>query len=236
MKSLINPMPCRGVPAEVHFPVAPGRGTAVSADQDPVGASPRLVTQRERIAATFGTRRAGRYAAVPRAGGAEVVVQRKLEDHAGPETGDQWNGPRGLKRLLHDTEDDKLYFRSAASTKETLVLIEVVINKGTGRYELTGQQKEVGHKGHKLFDGCLVSEFDVEKGAWTRMDRQGKDDHELVVQMGLTTYSFHVHPPSFSGKAPIPGELMKNGKATDTQTPVQIIEMILAKHPLPAGW
>lgn len=71
------------------------------------------------------------------------TIQRELVDHPGPAAAGQWNGPMGLKVLLKDTDDGKLYFKSNRSTATDWVLIEVTISQDGTKYVKAGPEKTV---------------------------------------------------------------------------------------------
>ncbi|MDO9554649.1 DUF4157 domain-containing protein [Rhodonellum sp.] len=86
--------------------------------------------------------------------------------------------------------------------------------------------------------GVQVKEFDIENGTWQSIPGRENGDFELLVNIPSydTTFSFHVHPPKFSGQRPIAGEIMRNGKMTKTQTPNDIIDFIMSKKQKPKSW
>ena len=79
-----------------------------------------------------------------RSGTARGLLQRVLEEFSGPETGGKANVKgAGLKELLKETDDGKLYFKSARSTDADWVLIEVKLSTDGRNYEKTGQERTV---------------------------------------------------------------------------------------------
>jgi hypothetical protein len=73
------------------------------------------------------------------------LIQRVLEEFAGPEKDGKANVKgAGLKELLRETDDGKLYFRSVAkSTPTHWVLIEVRLGEDKRNYEKTGIERTV---------------------------------------------------------------------------------------------
>jgi hypothetical protein len=79
-----------------------------------------------------------------RHGTARGLLQRVLEELPGPEKGGQANVKgAGLKELLKETDDGRLYFKSARSTDTEWVLIEVKLSSDGRNYEKTGQERTV---------------------------------------------------------------------------------------------
>jgi hypothetical protein len=84
-----------------------------------------------------------------------------------------------------------------------------------------------------------LTEYDVEHGTWRLMtdDKHRKHgDYELLVTLGASTFSFHVHPPQYAGRLGTPGQVMIDNRMSDTQTPTKVLEHIKAKLPTPPGW
>jgi hypothetical protein len=81
----------------------------------------------------------------------------------------------------------------------------------------------------RLSSGTIVRVGHIEDGTWRSLNRTGsrQHDYELVTAFDGNRYSFHVHPPRFRGGTPIPGEVMVNGYATMTQTPVELVDAII---------
>lgn len=77
-------------------------------------------------------------------GSARGLLQRVLEEFPGPETRGQANVKgAGLKELLRETDDGKLYFKSLRSTGTDWLLIEVKLSGDGRNYEKTGQERTV---------------------------------------------------------------------------------------------
>jgi len=87
-----------------------------------------------------------------------------------------------------------------------------------------------------LTGGVSVRVRDIRGGNWRTIPGRTNGDHELVVSLGGQSYALHVHPPRFNGGQGIPGEVMRGGHATRTQTPQPIIDEIIAIKGRPGGW
>lgn len=81
-----------------------------------------------------------------------------------------------------------------------------------------------------------VSVRDIRGGTWQPIPGRNNGDRELVVSLGGDRYSLHVHPPPHPGRDAVPGEVMRAGRETGTQTPQAICREILRIHNRPAGW
>jgi hypothetical protein len=69
------------------------------------------------------------------------VIQRVLERYAGKGPDGQWEGNRGLKYLLRETDDDKVYFKAGTgSTLFTWSLVEVTVSGD--RYTYVGTKRD----------------------------------------------------------------------------------------------
>jgi len=69
------------------------------------------------------------------------VIQRVLEPHAGKGPSGQWEGNRGLKYLLRETDDGKFYFKAGTgSTLFTWSLVEVTVSGD--RYTYVGTKRD----------------------------------------------------------------------------------------------
>jgi hypothetical protein len=82
----------------------------------------------------------------------------------------------------------------------------------------------------------ILTEYHIKKGTWQLIPGRKKPDYELITTVGEHAYSFHVHPPQFGGRRPIAGQVMRNGRMTDTATPDNVIDFIINAKGLPAGW
>lgn len=87
-----------------------------------------------------------------------------------------------------------------------------------------------------LTGGVSVRVSDIRNGIWGPIPARRNGDHELFVRLDETYYSLHVHPPPHRGRQGVPGEVMRAGRETGTQTPQTIIDEILAIKGRPAGW
>ncbi len=87
-----------------------------------------------------------------------------------------------------------------------------------------------------LTGGVSVRVADIRGGTWRPIPGRSNGDHELLVRIGSTNYSLHVHPPRFNGGAGLPGEVMRSGSETLTQTPQTICDEIVRIHGRPGGW
>ena len=71
-------------------------------------------------------------------------LQRVLDEFRGPEIGGKANvKSAGLKDLLQETDDGKLYFKSGRSSATDWVLIEVKLSQDGRNYERTGGERVV---------------------------------------------------------------------------------------------
>ncbi|OCX51682.1 hypothetical protein BEL04_16835 [Mucilaginibacter sp. PPCGB 2223] len=88
-----------------------------------------------------------------------------------------------------------------------------------------------------LSDGKKLRQRHIDAGTWAEIT-PARDDHayELTTVIDEITYKFHVHPPPFPGRDGIPGQIMKAGRMTNTQTSSATITAIFTKHGRPAGW
>lgn len=77
---------------------------------------------------------------------------------------------------------------------------------------------------------------DIRGGTWRTIPGRNNGDHELFVNLGGDNYALHVHPPPHAGRDGVPGEVMRAGRATGTQTPQAICNEILRIHGRPATW
>lgn len=88
-----------------------------------------------------------------------------------------------------------------------------------------------------LNDGKKLRQRHIDAGAWALITPVRRDRaYELTTQIDGVTYKFHVHPPRYEGGDGIPGEIMKAGSMTGTQTSGATITAIFAVHGRPAGW
>jgi len=87
-----------------------------------------------------------------------------------------------------------------------------------------------------LTGGVSVRVGDIRGGTWRAIPGRSNGDRELLVRLNGANYSLHVHPPRFNGGAGLPGEVMRSGSETMTQTPQGIIDEILRIHGRPGGW
>ena len=87
-----------------------------------------------------------------------------------------------------------------------------------------------------LTGGVSVRVSDIQRGTWRPIPGRHNGDHELVVSLNGSSYSLHVHPPRFNGGAGIPGEVMRGGRMTSTQTPQPICDEIVRIKGRPGGW
>lgn len=87
-----------------------------------------------------------------------------------------------------------------------------------------------------LNGGVSVRVRDIRGGTWRTISGRTNGDRELVVSLGGQSYALHVHPPRFNGGQGIPGEVMRGGHMTHTQTPQPIIDEIIRIKGRPAGW
>ena len=87
-----------------------------------------------------------------------------------------------------------------------------------------------------LTGGVSVRVRDISGGTWRTISGRTNGDRELVVSLGGQSYALHVHPPRFNGGQGIPGEVMRGGFPTRTQTPQPIIDEIIRIKGRPAGW
>ncbi|WP_448700201.1 hypothetical protein ACFGVR_23735 [Mucilaginibacter sp. AW1-3] len=88
-----------------------------------------------------------------------------------------------------------------------------------------------------LNDGKKLRQRHIDAGTWALITPVRRDRaYELTTQIDAVTYKLHVHPPRYAGNDAIPGEVMKAGSATGSQTSAAAITAILAAHGRPAGW
>jgi hypothetical protein len=91
-------------------------------------------------------------------------------------------------------------------------------------------------------DPIKVTQYDIVQGQWrqlTQEKRSGKrpeTDWELVVTIGSDEIAFHLHGPPYPKGSPTAGEVMLNGRMTNTQTTGDVISAILSAHPRPGSW
>lgn len=85
-------------------------------------------------------------------------------------------------------------------------------------------------------NGDILYSLDIENGFWRNLNRRDSPhDYEFVAQLGDgLEYYYHVHPPKFAGRAPIPGQVMRNGVMTQTQTNSGLIETFIKVKGLPS--
>ncbi len=221
--------------APVRAVAAPAPVQAPQPAPGPLHHSARLSAQRVRIAAAFGP-----VAQCVKVGGADTGVMMLASQHFNDST-PLWNAARKVLQAMKDSDKDYADLDEILSTVRAdpdVAKQLLAVQQQKAQQEAEQKRKAESPTIYTAFgkDGD-VTDYDIEKGRWQSLNRPGKVDYELVVELANgPVYSFHVHPPHFSGQRPIPGEVMRGRSATGTQTSTAVIDCILKHHPLPAKW
>ncbi len=220
--------------ATVRAAAAPATPWAQPPTPGPLHHSARLTAQRARFAAAFGP-----VVQCLKVGGDDAGVVFLATKHFSGSNA-LWAAARLVLNRMKDADTDYADVDEIVNT--------VKADPDVAREMLAAEQLKIAREAelkrkaesptiYKGFDrDGNITEYDIEKGVWRSLNRKGKLDYELVVTLDSgVVYSFHLHPPDVRGD-PIPGEVMRGGRPTMTQTSGAVIDCIMKHHPKPAEW